>query len=371
MHGDESSTFHRGIRPSRADAPLSFGFGWIPIEEPRKTGADEFDSGHEGESCCESLELVVAEIGKAVSAENIDGDNIGGVAAGAALAAGSVAALFGAVLSFFGDTATPAAEGGVLGIDDGNDHGAFGNDTFASKNDENVWSKDDHCGEEEGAYGKRERVEVSKPTDRVTMAAPAPAPSIPLAGTDESPRSEGLRRQNEGVPIPQATWGPRVGGVERLNAAAAVDGGASSAGADIGAPGREGERLAGAMGSAGGGFPADQRVLQVSGEADTGWCNSRGQTTVFSVEPRDFSVRCGEGFTCDPKLKGSLGGRRYSVIVSRKEGSTAKKIISVLWYFSVYVVDAHPVGNGRGVSKRHRCITSRYFTVLITDMLIG
>lgn len=98
-------------------------------------------------------------------------------------------------------------------------------DTFATENNEDVSSKDGHFREEGGVYGKQGHVKVPGPTNRAPMAAPAPIPSIPPAGTDELPHSESLRRQNEGVPIPQAAWGPRVRGVERLDAAGAVEGG--------------------------------------------------------------------------------------------------------------------------------------------------
>lgn len=80
---------------------------------------------YEWESCCESLELIVPEEGYLVSIENIEASTIGNVGVGAAPAARSVAASFGAVLSYLCDTATPVVEGEQFGIDDGNDHGAL------------------------------------------------------------------------------------------------------------------------------------------------------------------------------------------------------------------------------------------------------
>lgn len=265
VRADGSSTSHRGVPRSRTGTPLSVGFDWILTEEPKKTGDDEIDSGYEWESCCESLELFVPDEGNVVLTENIKGSKTGNVGVGAALAAGSVAAFFGAVLSAFGDTATPTEEVGQIGIEDGNDHGAFVTDTFAADTEEDVWSKDGHYGEDGGVYGKRGHVKVPGPTNRAPMVAAAPAPSILPAGTDESPRSEGVRRQNEGVPIPQAAWGPRVRGVERSDGAVAAEEGSLSDGADIGASWREGKRVAGVMGGVGGEFPAGQRVLQVGG----------------------------------------------------------------------------------------------------------
>lgn len=185
-----------------------------PKDEPRRSRPDGFNRKNGGEGGSGSLELVVAEVGKASPAEKDREGNDGRVGAGTAFAAGVAAALFGAALSFLDDAATAATEGGVFGVDGGNDHSA-GVDTIF-----NVRNLDGHRPGEVGAGVSSQHVEASELRGRATTAAPAPAPSIPPSNVIEWPVREALRRRNDDEQTPRGLRGLRaVEGEERMSSA--------------------------------------------------------------------------------------------------------------------------------------------------------
>lgn len=247
------SACHRCVPQSRTDTPLPGGSSRIPKDEPRRSSADGFDRGNGREGGSGSLELVVAEVGKTSSSENDREGNDGKVGAGTALAAGVAAALFGAALAFFDDSATAATEGGVFGVDDRNDHGAGVDKYF------NVRNPDGHRPGEVGADVRDQHSEVSELRGRTPTAAPAPVPSIPPANVIEWPVSEALRWRNDGEQSSRGLRGLRaVEGEGRMSSADERK--VLSVRADARAWERENDRLLHADGR---GLLSGSRVLQV------------------------------------------------------------------------------------------------------------
>lgn len=272
------------VSQSHADAPLSGGSSRIPTEEHRKPRANGFNPGHDGQSSGNpaSLEIIVAKKIKATFAGNIEGGEIGSIGVGAALETGNVISFLGAVLSFLGDTAMMAARWGLFTKNNRNNYGAFVGNIFAAMSEEDAKNRDDHRVEEEGAYGKWGRIEASELMDRAFTTAPAPSPSIPGADAGERPQSKALRRQNQGVSMPQASWDLPISRDEkRMSVATGIEGRISSTGVDVVDSGMEVEWFASAMGDYGGGIPADRRVLQVSRGSDPGWYGSMLHALLF------------------------------------------------------------------------------------------
>lgn len=287
VHAAAGSMSHHGVSQPRADVdvPLSGVFDTILPEERRNTSAGGFDPGREGESGgdCISLKPIFTEEGKTTSGENIDGGEIGSVGAGATLATGTF-------------EATAAGGQWLFRVDDGKDCGNLVADIFAAKNEGDTSSRGDNRVEGEDVYGKLDRVEISELTERASMTAPVPAPSLPSARTGEWLQYSDFQRQNEGASMQQATWDSKVRrDQERTSTTAAEQAGKLPAGDEIGASGRESESLVNTMANDGGEFLTDRRVLQVGRSSFPDGSTSRLQALVCVKSP-GFSVWFGVDF---------------------------------------------------------------------------